>query len=454
MADDGCSYYRPHHYWSTNRSNWPAVLFQYEPDISVRGRTRPGQLITREGWLVLDLNSKPVKDFRMPFALSSRPEPYLLEAIIRQNYDRDMQVQDLRARMPGVLVNGVDNIRTGTISMAMNRYRMSAGLISWSAKIGSAAIKDYLDALLPPTCLATNSTKGFRNLHPHEVAEMKLINAGCFPNKARPSNKNLSDENKLKVFEQVAEKYRQKRKAFDGSTQFTSTFYKVQKVRAQREGRLFSDSVENDSQHSDEENYHDAGEYENEGDHDEEPDLDMTPDADHQASITHTVEAIDFRALRPTTYLQIDLISMILEPSRLQFFYMTGATPPPRASSENYLTQYNRLQSALNNEITKAGVENYNGTLIGLTEFTDKEWTWNGPWCSEAFGTELQRDQVSAKILEIKQELAAKEISLEVDAAEEGALEPMAAGEMAIEDIESLDFLLPMTNFEGMDRQA
>ena len=137
MADDGCSYYRPHHYWSTHRSNWPAVLFQYEPDISIRGRSRPGQLITREGWLVLDLNSKPVKDFRMPFALSSRPEPYLLEAIMRQNYDLEMGVQDLRARMPGALVNGVDKTRAGTISMSMNRFRMSAGLISWSAKLGS-----------------------------------------------------------------------------------------------------------------------------------------------------------------------------------------------------------------------------------------------------------------------------------------------------------------------------
>ena len=389
----------------------------------------------------------------MPFALSSRPEPYLLEAIMRQNYDRNMQVQDLRARMPGTLVNGVDKIRTGTISMAMNRFRMSAGLISWSAKIGSDGIKDYLDALLPPTCLATNSTQDFRNLHPHEVAEMKLINAGCFPNKARLDKKDRSDEKKLKVFENVAEKYRQKRKAFDGSTEFTSTFYKVQKVRAQREGRSDSDSVENDSQHSDEENYHDAGEDEDEGDHEKEPDLDMTPDADHQASTPNTLgKAIDFRELPPTTYLQIDLISMMLEPSRLQFFYMTGATPPPRASSENYLSQYNRLQSALNNEITKAGVEDHNGTLIGLTEFTDKKWTWNGPWCFEAFGTELQRDQVSAKILEIKQELAAKEISPEVEAAEEEALEPMAAGEMAIEDIES--FLLPMTNHEGMDRQA
>ena len=490
MADDGCSYYQPHHYWSTSRSNWPAVLFQYEADVSLRNRSTPGNLVTQEGWLVLDLNSKPVKNFRMPLALSSKPEPYLLEAIARENYDQDIGVQDLRARMPGFLVNGVDKIRTGTISMARARFRLSAGIISWSGKIGSDAMKDYLDALLPPECLRTNSTRDFRNLHPHEVEEMKLFNVGCFPNKARAGNKDFSDEKKQQLFDKAAEKYRQKRKAFDGSTQFTPTFYKVQQVRAQREGRSNliendsqqsdeeshrdveeyeeeeyhgeeldhddmgeyededegrSDLIQNDSQQSDEESHRDVEEYEEEEYHDEEldhddmgeyedeDDHDMDSDADYQESVPPTPEkVIDFRELCPTTYLQIDLISMMLEPSRLQFFYMTGVTPPVRASNENYLTLYNRLQSAFNNEIMEAEVEDYNNTLIGLTAFTDQEWTWNGPWCSEAFGTQPGRDEVSVKILEIKHELTAGHIS--------EAPESMAAGEMTIQAIESLDF--------------
>ncbi|KAL8796484.1 MAG: hypothetical protein Q9195_001158 [Heterodermia aff. obscurata] len=430
MADDGCSYYEPHQYWSENRADWPTVLFQYEPDISVRGRGKPGQLITREGWLVLDLNSKPVKNFRAPLALSSKPEPYLVEAIIRENYDLDMQVQDIRARMPGVLVNGVDRIRTGTICMAINRFRMRAGLISWSSKIGSDAMKDYLDALLPPICLATNSTRPFRNLHPHEVEEMKLINAGCYPNKARAANRDYSDANKQKIFHKAAEKYRTKRKAFDGSTQFTPTFYKVQQVRAQREGRSYSDSGEDDWQDSDAEDSRDAGEEE---DNEEELDRDITPDADyHQAPAPDPAAAetvIDFRNLRPTTYLQIDLISMMLEPSRLQFFYITGTTPPPASSSETYLTQHTRLQSALDNEIVKAGVGDYNGVLIGLTDFTDKLWTWNGPWCAEAFGTEPELEQVERQVLAVKQELVAAE------AETGGALEAMEVG-----SIQALDF--------------
>ena len=414
----------------------------------------------------------------MPFTLSSKPEPYLVEAILRENYDKDMQVQDIRARMPGVLMNGVDKIRTGTISMSINRFRMSAGLISWSAKIGSEAMKDYLDILLPPECLAANCTRSFRNLYPHEVEEMKLINAGRFPNKARPGNKNFSEENKRKVFEKAAQKFRQKRRAFDKSTEFTSTYYKVQQIRAQREGRSYSGSIENDSQASDEESYYDEEEYENEEEDDEElvaidmdpgaaeseneeddeemVDLDMNADADYQAPVTPIPEeqVIDFRELRPTSYLQIDLISLMLEPSRLQFFYMTGASPPDRVSSESYLTQYNSLLSALNEYTASEGEEEYDGTLIGLTEFTDKKWTWNRPWCLKAFGTEPHQDHVSLKLLEIKQEMAAREISPEIKVAEERGPEPMVAGEMAVEDIKSMDFSLPPTDYEGMNLET
>ena len=314
-----------------------------------------------------------------------------------------------------------------------NRFRISAGLISWQAKIGSDAMKDYLDALLPPICLATNSTRPFRNLHAHEIEEIKCLNAGCFPNKARAANRDCSEANKQKIFHEAAEKYRRKRKAFDGSTQFTSTFYRVQQVRAQREGR--PNSIEHDS-------------YEEIEGEEDELDLDMSPDTDSQASVPDTEEiyheldldtspnaesqasvpdtaekVIDFRELCPTTYSQIDLISIMLEPSRLQFFYMTGVTAPSRSSCESYRMQYDRLQSALNNAIVKAGVEDYNCTLIGLTDFTDEKWTWNGPWCLEAFGTEPERDQISVKIVAIKQELAA------------ATLEPME-----VADIEALDF--------------
>ena len=312
-------------------------------------------------------------------------------------------------------------------------------------------MKDYLDALLPSNCLSTNSTREFRNLHAHEIEEMKLINVGCFPNKARAGNKDFSHSKKQTLFEKAAEKYRQKRKAFDGSTQFTPAFYKVQQVRAQREGR--SESIEN----SNEENHQDEGEYENreddeeeledeedyeeeledEEDYEEKPDIDMNLDSDYQASVPPTPEqVIDFRELRPTTHLQIDLISMMLEPSRVQFFYITGVSPPARASHESYLTQYKRLQSAFHNEMMEAEVEDYDSALIGLTTFTEKGWTWNGPWCTEAFGTQPARDEVSVKMLEIKHELTAGQIS--------GTPESMAAREMTIEAIESLDFSLPM----------
>ena len=228
-------------------------------------------------------------------------------------------------------------------------------------------------------------------------------------------------------------------------------------MRAEREGRPYSGLVGNNPQHSDEENHLDAGEYEDEEDHEELLDFDMNSDANSQASSPETAETvIDFRELRPTTYFQIDLISMMLEPSRLQFFYMTGTAPPPRASSESYLTQYSQLQSALNSEIKNAKVEDYAGNLIGLVEWTSETWTWNGPWCLEAFGPEPCEDQVSRRVNAImhfgvgtaeqeneRSEISSRETSPDVKAVEEGPMETMVAGEMAIEDIESMDFSLP-----------
>ena len=142
-------------------------------------------LVTEEGWLVVDLYSKPVLDFpNCPLTLSSKLEGWLMEALLRKGYQYGMKISDIRARMPGV--KGEDTIKTSTLSMRMNRFRGIAGCISWTSKEGSETQRAYLDALLPQANLNANSTRSFRNLHLHEVVEMSLINCGRFPNKARP----------------------------------------------------------------------------------------------------------------------------------------------------------------------------------------------------------------------------------------------------------------------------
>lgn len=392
MIEDGTCYYPPHHNWSEDRNHWPAVLFQYKPDISIRGRNKPRNLITQEGWLVIDLNAKPVRDFHsIPFALSSKAEPFLLEAIMRENYDSDILVQDLRARMPGALVSGVDTIRTGTLSMAMSRFRRQAACISWSAKVGSDNIKEYLDALLPPNCLRANSTVGFRNLYLHEFHEVELMNAGLFPNKAKPYNKDFSDENKEKQFEKVAEKYRNKRKQFDGSSDFTATYYKVMANREANEAASNAQTTDDGFQ----------------------DDVSMTDESEEDGSVLqdsgfHEPESsslIDFRNLLPVTARQVELIQAMLEPARIQFRSLIYIEPPQTDTNADYLTQYNRLQSAITKEISDMGMDFPGLQLIGLSVFTDSKWDWNGRWFDEIFGPEPDRHWVSGMVHMIKDDM-------------------------------------------------
>ena len=239
--DDGTCYYDRHYTWGSARDEWPDLCFQYLPDYRRRSSRKPGQLFTPEGWLVIDLYRRPIYDFRMPLALSSKTESFLLEAMMRDNYDLGIQVQDIRARMPGDQRN--DGIRGATLSMQMSRWRTTAGCISWApGRTGSDTIRYYLDALLPQACHEANSTRGFRDLYPFEVQEMSLLNVGNFPQKACTGNKDFSDKNKQKKFAEAVKKYEKLRMAHDGRKELTETYHIAMAVRAEREGRQDEES--------------------------------------------------------------------------------------------------------------------------------------------------------------------------------------------------------------------
>lgn len=216
-ADITC-YYEAHHAYGPNRKDWPDILFQFEAAKKPRSQRdeHPDWLFTQEGWLVIDYKSHPVHDYKMPLTLSSLCEGYLMEVIMRENHHERIGVQDLLARMPGKIdANGKEPRRIGTISMRMNRFRRDAGCITWEPKVGSDAIKRYLEKLLPPHCIQANSTRDFRNLFPHEKAEIETINAGLFPNKARQGKKDFSEEHQQKKLKEAQDKRQRKRTEFE-----------------------------------------------------------------------------------------------------------------------------------------------------------------------------------------------------------------------------------------------
>jgi len=139
--NDTTCYYEPHTDWGEQRDDWPDILFRYEPPYRPLQKRKPDWLYTPEGWLVLDYKHQPVLDYEMPLTLASECQGWLCEAIMRDNYLKDIRVHDLLARMPGKKVNGREPNRLGTISMRMNRFRSEACCITWEPKIGSEAKK-------------------------------------------------------------------------------------------------------------------------------------------------------------------------------------------------------------------------------------------------------------------------------------------------------------------------
>lgn len=213
--DDETCYYEPHRSYSDNRQDWPDVLFQYESEPRSRRPEKPKWLFTEEGWLVLDFNSNPVLDYKMPLTLCSMCEGWLLETIMRENYCQHIGVRDLMARMPGKIVDDKEPSHVNTVSMRMTRFRKEAGSISWNPKVGSDAIKAYLDMKLPESCKQANSTRGFRNLYKHEQAEIELINVGKFPSKARHGKRDFSPKNKETKLQEAINKAMRLKAEFD-----------------------------------------------------------------------------------------------------------------------------------------------------------------------------------------------------------------------------------------------
>lgn len=113
---------------------------------------------------------------------------------------------------------------------------------------------------------------------------------------------------------------------------------------------------------------------------------------------------IDFCRFKPVTRLQKSLNKGTLSSSRTHFLKLTGKQPPPTDEDADYMTQYQQLQSALAMSLRKE-----DGTcpqLIGLTVFTEDQWTWNQPWNRESMGSQQDWDTALNIIFHIKQGMA------------------------------------------------
>lgn len=129
------------------------------------------------GRIVLDGNNHPVMLYlELPLTLSSKMDPWLIEAILRLN--PKIGCHDLWARMPRSTVPSQKV--ANTLSVRASRFRHKAGLTSWSKRRGTNNNNKWLMSKYPVHCVQANSVEQFRDLTSAELEQMKTANKGQF----------------------------------------------------------------------------------------------------------------------------------------------------------------------------------------------------------------------------------------------------------------------------------
>ncbi|KAL8752793.1 MAG: hypothetical protein Q9184_005622 [Pyrenodesmia sp. 2 TL-2023] len=157
-----------------SRDQYPPINFVLDR----KDYTHPNYEVTAwryNGYLVLDLSRKPIRNFRhLPYTISSRIPGGHIEALMR--FDDRVDYADIRARMPPTVTvsqNGkavekpLKHVRA--LSAATQKYREMAGCPSWYDEPEGEALNNYVKSILPKDCFAMNSTRSFRNLSQDEI---------------------------------------------------------------------------------------------------------------------------------------------------------------------------------------------------------------------------------------------------------------------------------------------
>lgn len=127
----------------------------------------------------------------IPDVLSSQYPGAFMQANERE--DSRINHGDFLARMPPRLSKPKSKnptifkslISQNGLAARMRRFRLRAGMISWTERIGTDAMVDFLEKNLSEDCKKENTTKGFRDLYPNEQARILTTNLGKFPNRSR-----------------------------------------------------------------------------------------------------------------------------------------------------------------------------------------------------------------------------------------------------------------------------
>ncbi|KAL9595784.1 MAG: hypothetical protein Q9219_006238 [cf. Caloplaca sp. 3 TL-2023] len=169
----------------SKREKFPDILLQWKKGDHKDPTDPVGDMYWR-GHLVVDLDKRNILDFpHIPSCLAGNIEGGFLEAMER--LDGRVKHQDLGARQytarpktqpfPKDFKNR-DNVLA-------QRMRERHACISWSGRrCGGEHFPAYIEHLLPEESKAKNTTRGFRDLTDHEIAQLKIKNLGKFPKRS------------------------------------------------------------------------------------------------------------------------------------------------------------------------------------------------------------------------------------------------------------------------------
>lgn len=158
------------------RNQWPRILHLINREDEAKSDWRVSAM-EYNGRIVLDGNNHPVMLYlELPLTLSSKMDPWLIEAILRLN--PKIGCHDLWARMPRSTVPSQKV--ANSLSMRASRFRHKAGLTSWSKRRGTDNNNNWLMSKYPVHCVQANSVEHFRDLTSAELEQMKAANKGQF----------------------------------------------------------------------------------------------------------------------------------------------------------------------------------------------------------------------------------------------------------------------------------
>ena len=208
--DDVTSYHPDQKTWGPDRKlHWPFMKDKLLFRLDCNDYPRPNYAVTLwydEGRVVLDGDNHAIKPYRnIPLTLSSVPDMYMLENIIRE--DTRITNLDFRARMPPIVYNarGTKGTPLGTlsmISMRFRRFRHANACPPWNSQPHQTLLRDYVWNKLSEAGRRNNSTEELDGLTSLEQEEVRWIGKGKYPAKNSASSEArmkrfAADENRI-----------------------------------------------------------------------------------------------------------------------------------------------------------------------------------------------------------------------------------------------------------------